>query len=277
MSAAVLPCVLGPAARRPGEQLHMSIDIETLGVRVDSVIVQIAVVAFYPERGEIIMAHQHTITRYTQDRHVSVETLKWHEERGGSPDLRAENKDSLVSLETALQMLAMIVQPGDIVWAKSPTFDCMILRHAFEQCGFNGAPWHFRDERCIRTAEDFVKVIGGRLPQFVGTPHVALDDALHQAGVVIAAYRLLDEMAGAQWAAIELRDVDESASDASAIAKTILDRTPDIAVSKPSDGKLITSVIVIRSAYRPIFMRSMVDKALPKFGVVVDSVELFRG
>lgn len=36
------------------------------------------------------------------------------------------------------------------VWANSPTFDCVILRNWFDEFDMK-APWHYRQERCVRT------------------------------------------------------------------------------------------------------------------------------
>jgi hypothetical protein len=87
----------------------------------------------------------------------------------------------------------------DEVWANSPTFDCVILRHLFAQLGMR-APWHFRDERCVRTVYAVGRELGvdfnaGYSEQGA---HDAVVDARNQAravGIILKAFADFEEKA----------------------------------------------------------------------------------
>src|SRR5260221_426000 len=50
-------------------------------------------------------------------------------------------------------------QRVDEVWANAPTFDLSILRHLYTRLGMR-VPWHYRDERCVRTVYALAKELG---------------------------------------------------------------------------------------------------------------------
>lgn len=65
------------------------------------------------------------------------------------------------------------------MWAKSPSFDCMILKEAYYRVGLK-CPWGYYNERDLRT---ITHIVSGFVPEptFKGIKHQALADALHQA------------------------------------------------------------------------------------------------
>lgn len=76
---------------------------------------------------------------------------------------------------------------GVFVWSQGANFDQPLWDAACRAVGLE-APWKFWDSRCTRTAYD----MGGLNPRTIkrmGTHHNALDDAIHQARCVQAAYQ----------------------------------------------------------------------------------------
>ncbi|MFW6342877.1 MAG: 3'-5' exonuclease [Halothiobacillaceae bacterium] len=158
----------------------VSVDIETLATSFNAAIVQIAAVKLHPS-GVEVGALSRVIDR-DQGRAIDQDTLDWWSQFGGPPDERTPPGD-LVDLPTALGELAAMIQDGDTVWAKGPSFDLVILRHAYAQHG-QLPPWHYRHERCVRTAQAQIRARGIQEPVLRGTAHDALADARHQGEII---------------------------------------------------------------------------------------------
>ena len=78
----------------------------------------------------------------------------------------------------------------DVVWANSPSFDCVILRHMFKQLQFK-FPFHYRDERDFRTMGAAGRDLGvDTAGCWEGlTAHSPLDDATAQAKAMVLCLR----------------------------------------------------------------------------------------
>lgn len=74
----------------------------------------------------------------------------------------------------------------DVVWANSPSFDCVILRHMFKQLQLK-FPFHYRDERDFRTMVSLGRDLGvDTAGCWEGlTAHSPLDDATAQAKALV--------------------------------------------------------------------------------------------
>ena len=83
----------------------------------------------------------------------------------------------------------------DEVWANAPTFDCVILRHLFAQLSLR-CPWHYRDERCVRTAYAVARelCIDYSAGYSERGAHDAVVDARNQARAVAIVLRSLSDM-----------------------------------------------------------------------------------
>lgn len=160
----------------------ISLDMETLSTGHDAAIVQIGLVRFDRYGAGEIDHLSLTVSRHGQSRAIDQQTLEFHAGMGGAPDETAE-PDELIFLPEALEAVRLFIGEKDRVWAKGPSFDCVILRHAFAQHG-KRAPWHVKNERCVRTALDQLVQMGGEAPLFRGRVHDALCDARHQARIV---------------------------------------------------------------------------------------------
>lgn len=105
-------------------------------------------------------------------------------------------RDDRVPLDSALGEVINLVgrYSSPLIWANSPSFDCVILRTAFEYCGFS-TPWPFWRERDIRTLVALYPAL--REIPFEGVKHHALHDARHEARQVIEGLRLVASAAQA--------------------------------------------------------------------------------
>lgn len=204
---------------RPTTNMHIMVDIETLGVHPESPILTIGAVLFDPwvqdnaqalyDRAFIRkVAVQSSLAACPR---VDGDTLAWWL---GQEDaaLKALVGDDVVSLKEALvsyRQYCVDRHPktddwffhghshfpqASMVWAKSPDFDCVILANAYAKTNEIN-PWAFWQYRCVRTVQDLGWPEGpDTRPDFhagAGVKHDARADAVAQALCVQAAYREL--------------------------------------------------------------------------------------
>ncbi len=161
---------------------NIMLDMETLGVTADSVILSIGAVKFNME-GEFDDKAFYAILRTDQNRHINPETLAWW--MGQSAEARsiftAPNK---IGLEQALADLCEWVDHSEYyLWSNGADFDIPILNHALRTHGMPPVA-KFWNHRCFRTMKTMFSQVPK--PPFEGTAHNALADAVHQAKWLIA-------------------------------------------------------------------------------------------
>ncbi|UGC98032.1 3'-5' exoribonuclease [Oceanospirillum phage vB_OsaM_PD0307] len=182
---------------------HIFLDLETLGIKQDAPILVIAAYAV-DSLGNKIARNCWRIdpanaTLYGES---DPATVKWWSEQSDYAQELAFKQGPRLDLPEALAGLEAFIKPladkyGDqcFVWGNAPTFDCSILRYAYEVIG-RDVPWEFWQERDVRTMAWFGKWAGHdakKLTEFSGEPHVALHDARHQARYTID---ILNELGG---------------------------------------------------------------------------------
>ena len=178
------------------------IDIETMGSGPQAAIVAIGACYFDIETGEIEKTFECTINLTSSALYgdIDPETVKWWLNQ--SHEAQQEIVTASMSLYEGLKRLSHFVtsnadQPKIAVWANAPSFDCTILKSAYESCvGPDEAPWQFWNENCCRTIISLAELITGvnykkNRPFKTGVKHSALADAMHQAGYVSDAYQAL--------------------------------------------------------------------------------------
>lgn len=174
-----------PIGHRP---IHFAVDIETLGLRADSVIMSVGVVAFTVAGGEVSSLYEVMSTRQQAEegRFIDPDTVSWWERQ--SPAARAVVSESMECQTPLAQSLDRIEQffaafnTGSYshagVWGYGADFDNSFLQHLFLSMG-RKVPYDWRKNRCGRT---LVHLAGLPPPtQIVGVHHHALDDARFQA------------------------------------------------------------------------------------------------
>ena len=186
--------------------LDIMLDLETLGVTPDAVILSLGACAFELETGRLHIGR--TIYRRMDidsqsRRHISGNTLAWWMGQSDTAravfDCSASAPDQPVPARAALHDLAIWagltakslgVEPNGIrVWSNGADFDIPMLTHACHTYNIN-LPWGPYSARCYRT---YKNLPGARDVSFYrsGTAHHALDDAIHQAQHLCAIHRAL--------------------------------------------------------------------------------------
>jgi hypothetical protein len=197
--------------------IHLMVDIETMGTAIDSPVITICAVLFDPRQQDDVSVLQ----RRGFLRRVDVKDAVDHSAGIDGDTLRfwLNQKDEAIKalvgtdsvpLKTALEDLRQYAvhrwpKSDDkffaghsqfpvscLVWANSPDFDCKILEHAFQRVE-DMFPFRFFQFRCLRTLKDLAWPNGpDSIPKFAtGAKHDAMADAVNQALIVQAGYKAL--------------------------------------------------------------------------------------
>ena len=152
---------------------HVMIDIETAATCPDATILSIGVVDTCGTEAEW------RLSRHQKGRAVCVDTMLWWAKQDVAVRNIAFNGES--DLDRVLIELAYYLKSTHEfrIWAKPASFDLTILAHAFGQQGIS-VPWHFRDERCLRTAIKLSQMYVLERDEVKYPPHSALADAQWQ-------------------------------------------------------------------------------------------------
>jgi|TARA_B110000259_G_C13935492_1_gene370661 hypothetical protein len=164
---------------------EIMIDIETLGISHNSIILTIGVVKFTRDTLKENIKKLDSFYRridiksclnagLTQDK----STREWWERQNNEVKYEAlENPNNRVPIEQALQELSDWIKPSKFIWANSPEFDCVILDNAYKNCNLK-TPWSFWNTRDCRTLYDIANVNKKDLPN--DNSHNALCDCYQQ-------------------------------------------------------------------------------------------------
>ena len=187
--------------------LHVMIDIETLAVTPDALILSIGAVLFDPlgwspdgtlqDAGTFHMGVERQL-QIDMGRKIDASTLDFWLERDDKARDAVFFMPGRETLPVVLQVLRLFVhnaQPAG-VWAMGPNFDLTILEHAYRQCS-GVIPWSYSAHRDVRTVFELASLDRSSVPP-VGISHNALDDATWQALAVQAAYHKLGLSRAAQ-------------------------------------------------------------------------------
>ncbi len=172
---------------------HLMIDLETMSLRADAAIVQLAGVIFDPTTGELGAEFNEHVTLDEGSGHIDPSTVRWWLRQGDAARAALEEgQRASSSLGTVLEAFARWYRESMpvAIWSHGATFDIPILAAACERFSVY-VPWDFRSARDTRTLFDLVGKKLEELAPREGTHHNALDDAKTQALAVSAAYRLL--------------------------------------------------------------------------------------
>jgi inhibitor of KinA sporulation pathway (predicted exonuclease) len=129
---------------------RLMVDIETLDSSGTAAVIAIGACVFDFDDISYSFSMQIDPTAALQFGTVSDATMKWWGEQDEAVRERMFSGDT-TPMDAAYAFAAFVKQHKvKEVWANSPTFDCVILRHLFKSVGVD-VPWHYRDERCVRT------------------------------------------------------------------------------------------------------------------------------
>jgi exodeoxyribonuclease VIII len=174
------------------KERHVFLDLETYSARANAAVLAIGAVCVNLLGEEIdrvkILVY---VSDAVKNGHSDPRTVQWWAEQ--SPEAKALTF-GVGDRHTLFEALAQYsdwhsaLGPVEGVWGNGSSFDCTILRSAYDTISGEfpqGCPWDFWQERDVRT----VVALGwlAKLPNFkketpfIGTAHNCVDDAAHQA------------------------------------------------------------------------------------------------
>lgn len=181
-----------------GDDIHVSLDLETLDTKCTAQIIAIGAVATKLS-GEIVGEFYASVTSQDavsgewilDERFTSSEdTIEWWK-KPENQTAKDFMQDHIADLEIALHEFSKWVKYVDskYVWGNGSDFDISILKNAFDVCKMEW-PFKFYNHRDLRTLLEAAN-IDKRKFEMIGTKHVALDDARFQAELIGYAYEKL--------------------------------------------------------------------------------------
>jgi len=174
---------------------NVMLDIETLSTNSDAVVITIGAIKF--NRNEELKPLKDYDTFYVRVDPKSCEeigcttdpnTVEWWNNQSKQAKYEAlENKDRLPIRETLIAFSRWL-DGSKVIWANSPSFDCVILENCYKKCGID-IPWKFWLTRDCRTLYDLAGIRKRDLPS--GTLHNSLDDSFSQLIGIYKSFRIL--------------------------------------------------------------------------------------
>ena len=171
------------------------IDIETLGVNPDSVVLTIGAIKF--KRNEDLKPlddYEKFYVRIDRDSctelgcEVDPSTVKWWDRQSSESRYEAIENEDRISIREALIKLSGWLKGNDVIWANSPSFDCVILENVYKKCKLK-IPWKFWLTRDCRTLYDLANISKRDIEN--NKEHHALYDCYSQITGVIKGYHKL--------------------------------------------------------------------------------------
>jgi hypothetical protein len=169
--------------------LHVMIDLETLSVRPDAVILTLGAVKFDPFEdtlGEELALKFDIDGQTAMGRHIDEDTLRWWGEQTPEAQEEAFSTEGRLTVDAAMDQFHKFVWQSGPVWSHGSVFDIIILENLYTQLG-RAKAWEFWSVRDTRTMFDLG--VDPEMPKV--TAHRALDDAKAQAIAVQNVYRKL--------------------------------------------------------------------------------------
>lgn len=186
------------------KKIHIMTDIETLGLRNDATIIQIAGIAFDIETGEHISEFD-MVADISKNEHMEVDggTLKWWLETDADLLKTLLNERGMVSSDDLIRefhewLITRSKHPNyeDLVlWGNGPMFDNAKLKYHMERLGLE-YPIHYKNDRDVRTILDLASAKAGVSESVIKSlidshdirEHDALDDVVYQIRLVNYCY-----------------------------------------------------------------------------------------
>lgn len=168
------------------------VDIETMALTPDALILSIAAVSFEPRslqqpvNGEVRLLVPNFMDQVMLGRRIDPNTQKWWadaERAEAAAHWLTPEPSTQQTIRGALAELASFVrlmQPQRI-WANGAVFDIGILEHAYRSVGFS-IPWKYSAIRDSRTIRQELPILDARVapptdqPQPVTVPHHPVSD-----------------------------------------------------------------------------------------------------
>lgn len=157
---------------------NVMIDLETLGVTADAVIMSIGAVQFEMDGavGSRFYASISIDSNLAVGRKIDEQSLIWWMTQDAAA--RKVFEEPKTSIEAALFDLSEWFPEEALVWSNGASFDIPMLEHAYSALDLE-SPWKFYNARCMRT---YKKLPGANGCDWIEpkVAHNALDDAMAQ-------------------------------------------------------------------------------------------------
>lgn len=164
---------------------HILLDIEALGMRPGSAIIELGAVEFFPDAGTLGRSFEAMIkpqAPFTAD----LDTLAWHRQKATWPRPFADGAHAIGS--ALVEFEDWLADGGEVeaFWAWGATYDFPLLTAAYDFTG-SPQPWQYWQQRCARSVWQLA--FGDR--RHDPRPHRAVEDAKAAAVDLMAAIKVL--------------------------------------------------------------------------------------
>lgn len=174
---------------------NVMIDLETMGLRPNAAIVSIGAVHFKQslslETGLAVLEvvdtfHTAVSPKSCLDAGLTTDqsTVDWWAKQSTEARQSWQREDAPSLTEALTKFSAWVLEDSNdkqiSPWGNGADFDLVLLKSAYYALGAD-PPWKFYHHKCYRTVKSLFPV--AEMPRR-GTHHNALDDALHQVGVL---------------------------------------------------------------------------------------------
>ncbi len=172
---------------------HATIDIETLGISPDTVVLTIGGIKFDPMEDDGL--HSEFYYRLNADeqidmgRTVDEKTLEWWETQSEEVKAEALDTNDRIPVEETLKALNKWLVGVDKLWCQGPVFDIGILENLYKQIGLHHN-WQFYIIRDSRTLFGLMDKDPRKEIDFAA--HNALADAIVQSLCIQKVYKKLN-------------------------------------------------------------------------------------
>jgi exodeoxyribonuclease VIII len=167
---------------------HIMLDLETMGTKPNAAIVSIGAVFIDFENNTLGDEFYRRICLESSVQCGGVmdaQTVKWwmQQHELARREIYTATATMNKSLEAFMSFISAKVATKNVkIWGDGASFDNVILRSAYENCGLI-APWKYWNDRCYRTIKNIYPDVKERQS---GQVHNALDDAISQANNLLA-------------------------------------------------------------------------------------------
>lgn len=175
------------------QTVHAALDIETMSLRPNAVILSIGIQLFTfgdtSLLGDPVTFYPSVSEQLVQGRHIDLGTIDWWRKQSDvARRVFDVQRESLVAVQAAMERtLSPVAESGGGVWGFGSDMDNAKVEDMFRTAGLT-CPWHYRANRCGRT------LLGMVYPNpkdivwpVAGNAHTAAGDARSQAAAFAVA------------------------------------------------------------------------------------------
>lgn len=177
---------------------HVMIDLETMGLSMTAPVLSIGACTFNRHRVySTFRAHIPLREAVAHGAVVDPDTIEWWLQQPDEARIGILTRTSHNTIEQALVGFAEFLEEeaSDLagVWGNGAAFDNALLRETYRRAGIE-CPWSYKLDRCFRTVKEDAGLDFPRRDDLI--KHDATHDAVHQAELLMAIWRVEDMKRG---------------------------------------------------------------------------------